>query len=187
MFFCRTWMEMENRHTWMQRSLKQTAKLGLNVLERAKRREVDWSSLCSGGGQIHREQQSMENPEQEEGDHVSLEEAFATMANFMLQTTEQCEKYHSCLPASKMSPHEVEHTCKFHCKKSMQTLLNRGSKRGVATGHLQPASKQRTSQDVRIEVAPGTYSISAGSCHSQRQTHVVNITPGQSVDLTFNL
>ncbi|MEE6498708.1 hypothetical protein FKM82_003209 [Ascaphus truei] len=114
-------MEMENRHTWMQRSLKQTAKLGLNVLERAKRREVDWSSLCSGGGQIHREQQSMENPE------------------------------------------------------------------GVATGHLQPASKQRTSQDVRIEVAPGTYSISAGSCHSQRQTHVVNITPGQSVDLTFNL
>ncbi|MEE6498705.1 hypothetical protein FKM82_003209 [Ascaphus truei] len=152
-------MEMENRHTWMQRSLKQTAKLGLNVLERAKRREVDWSSLCSGGGQIHREQQSMENP----------------------------EKYHSCLPASKMSPHEVEHTCKFHCKKSMQTLLNRGSKRGVATGHLQPASKQRTSQDVRIEVAPGTYSISAGSCHSQRQTHVVNITPGQSVDLTFNL
>lgn len=43
-------------------------------------------------------------------------------------------------------------------------------------------------QDIYIEVSPGTYTISASSGEDQiKQTHVVEIQPGQSVNLSFDL
>lgn len=43
-------------------------------------------------------------------------------------------------------------------------------------------------QDVFIEVSPGTYSVSASSPADKiKQTHVVKVQPGESVNLTFDL
>ncbi|KAM4617958.1 A-kinase-interacting protein 1 isoform 1-T3 [Discoglossus pictus] len=167
---------MENRYRWMEDSLKRTAELSLEVLERARRREVDWTAMCT-----HRREAGM----LEEDNHASLEEAFATMADFMKRTTEHCETYHNCIPVHRTSKQEMNHICRFHCRKPVQR--HPGSTQSLSMDHLQDTYKNRTPQDVCIEVAPGTYSISAGVHNSHRQTKVVNITPGQSVDLTFNL
>ncbi len=43
-------------------------------------------------------------------------------------------------------------------------------------------------EDVRVEMAPGTYAITAGRWGAERDhTHVVHVTPGQSIDLTFGV
>ncbi|KAM4721424.1 A-kinase-interacting protein 1 [Rhinophrynus dorsalis] len=176
---------MENRHRWMERSLRQTGELGLEVLERARRREVDWSAGCRSGGMTHGEQ-SREEITEEEG-QVSPEEVFATMADFMRHTTEQCAIYHNSLPVRRISQQEMKHNCRFHCRKFTQRDLNERALQSPTPGPPQSIRVQRIPQDVHIEVAPGTYSISACSRGSPRQTHVVNITPGQSVDLTFTV
>uniref|UniRef100_A0A8B9BDS6 A-kinase interacting protein 1 n=1 Tax=Anser brachyrhynchus TaxID=132585 RepID=A0A8B9BDS6_9AVES len=46
---------------------------------------------------------------------------------------------------------------------------------------------RKASKDIYIEVSPGTYSITATSEDMVKQTHVVDISAGQSIDLTFVL
>ncbi|OCT83590.1 A-kinase-interacting protein 1 isoform X1 [Xenopus laevis] len=171
---------MDGRYRRMEDSLKRSAELGRELLERVRCREVGWSCSWEGGPQ---EAELIEAAE--EG--ATLEEAFAVMADFMRQTTQQCAMYHDCLANHRMSQQEVVHTCRFHGRKCIQT----GSQRGVAQRTNAPAFTPITTQerprDIAIEVAPGTYSVSAGLPRAQRQTHVVNICPGQSVDLTFSL
>ncbi|CAH2325517.1 Hypothetical predicted protein [Pelobates cultripes] len=176
---------MEKKYKWMEYSLKQTAELGLEVLERAKRREVNWSVSCKHGRQMCQEQMS---PEQDKplDERECLEEAFSAMAKFMRHTTEQCERYHNCVPASDMRTQEIKHKCRFHSPKPMHRDLNLVSKQNLAAGTPQSVRRHMTPRDVNIEVAPGTYRISGGSYDSERQTHIVNIPPGHSVDLTFN-
>lgn len=50
-----------------------------------------------------------------------------------------------------------------------------------------PHKGREASKDIYIEVAPGTYSVTATSEDMVKQTHVVDITAGQSIDLTFSL
>lgn len=163
----------------MEDSLRRSSELGREVLERARRRDVDWWSLT--GGQGMRIRPGVETPE-EEGPR-SLEEAFSALSHLMRQTTEQCERYHRCIPASAMDRSEVQHVSRFHCRK-LQRLKPPGA---MAAAPLQSSGRPQDSRDVYIEVAPGTYSISARSPNYQPQTHLVNIPPGQSVDLTFSL
>ncbi|XP_018112740.1 A-kinase-interacting protein 1 isoform X2 [Xenopus laevis] len=144
---------MDGRYRRMEDSLKRSAELGRELLERVRCREVGWSCSWEGGP----------------------------------QEAELIEMYHDCLANHRMSQQEVVHTCRFHGRKCIQT----GSQRGVAQRTNAPAFTPITTQerprDIAIEVAPGTYSVSAGLPRAQRQTHVVNICPGQSVDLTFSL
>ncbi|XP_069713744.1 A-kinase-interacting protein 1 isoform X2 [Phaenicophaeus curvirostris] len=46
---------------------------------------------------------------------------------------------------------------------------------------------RKPSEDIYIEVSPGTYSVTATSEDMVQQTHVVDVIAGQSVDLTFVL
>uniref|UniRef100_A0A493T2P7 A-kinase interacting protein 1 n=1 Tax=Anas platyrhynchos platyrhynchos TaxID=8840 RepID=A0A493T2P7_ANAPP len=46
---------------------------------------------------------------------------------------------------------------------------------------------RKASRDIYIEVSPGTYSITATSEDMVKQTHVVDVSAGQSIDLTFVL
>ncbi|KAM8938746.1 A-kinase-interacting protein 1 [Pelodytes ibericus] len=178
---------MENQYKWVEYSLRQTAELGREVLQRAKRREVNWSLSCKHGQQMRRRQQVLEEAKFVEENEADLEDAFSTMANFMCRATQQCEKYHLCKPVDHMSKQETRHMCRSHCPKSTQRELNPGSGQNLAADHVPLISRRRTPQDVHIEVAPGTYCISGGSRDSTRQTHMVNIPPGQSVDLTFHI
>ena len=43
-------------------------------------------------------------------------------------------------------------------------------------------------EEINVDLAPGTYAVSAGAWGSDRQhTHVVHVKDGQTVDLNFGL
>ncbi|XP_075139729.1 A-kinase-interacting protein 1 isoform X2 [Leptodactylus fuscus] len=170
----------------MEDSLRRTSELGRQVLERAQRRDVDWWSAQTHSGQSPRICPGVESAEEEHP--PGLEEAFSTLSRFMRHTTEQCERYHSCIPRPEMNRSEIQHFSRFHCRKLQRSLLRPSPPYlSSAAAPLQSSGRRRDLRDVNIEVAPGTYSISAGAPNCQRQTHLVHITPGQSVDLTFNV
>lgn len=52
---------------------------------------------------------------------------------------------------------------------------------------LCPLKTKKASKDIYIEVSPGIYSITATSEDMVKQTHVVDVSAGQSIDLTFVL
>ncbi|KAE8606077.1 hypothetical protein XENTR_v10010590 [Xenopus tropicalis] len=72
---------MDCRYRRMEDSLKRSAELGRDLLERMRSREVGWA--CSGGLQEAELTEAVD-------DGANLEEAFAVMADFMRRTTEQC-------------------------------------------------------------------------------------------------
>lgn len=165
---------------WMEDSLRRSSALGREVLERAQRRDVDWWSVHGGRGPGRRP--GAETPEEELP--ATLEEAFSTLSRLMRQTTEQCERYHSGIPAMERS--EVQHVSRFHCRK-LPRLPLKPPGASSAAAPLRSSRRWQDPRDVYIEVAPGTYSISACSPDHLPQTHLVNIPPGQSVDLTFSV
>ncbi|KAE8606072.1 hypothetical protein XENTR_v10010590 [Xenopus tropicalis] len=170
----RSGRRMDCRYRRMEDSLKRSAELGRDLLERMRSREVGWA--CSGGLQEAELTEAVD-------DGANLEEAFAVMADFMRRTTEQCARYHGCLANQKMSQQEVAHTGRFHGRK----FAHGGAAQRVRVRPCSPVSAQGGPRDIAIEVAPGTYRVTAGLHRAREQTHVVNICPGQSVDITFDL
>uniref|UniRef100_A0A8C7WX41 Uncharacterized protein n=1 Tax=Oryzias sinensis TaxID=183150 RepID=A0A8C7WX41_9TELE len=67
---------------WLESSLRRSAILGLEVLERASRRSVDWTN----GGASHTSTLTRSR----ERSCTELSDAFATIADFMDKTTCQC-------------------------------------------------------------------------------------------------
>ncbi|KAG8536479.1 hypothetical protein GDO81_026266 [Engystomops pustulosus] len=179
---------MERTPAWMEESLRRTSELGRELLERAQSRDVDWWSVREGCVHSPRIRHTWESPEVEERPR-SLAEAFSTLSHYMCQTTEQCEKYHSRIPAQEMDRREIQHFSRFHCRKPQQTPLRPPPPYlSSAAAPLQSSGRRRRDpHDVYIEVSPGTYSISASGPDYQKQSHLVHITPGQSVDLTFHV
>ncbi|XP_068116440.1 A-kinase-interacting protein 1 isoform X4 [Hyperolius riggenbachi] len=148
---------MESHYGRMEESLRRTSELATEVLERARRREVDW---WASRGQDEMGLRNWHGP----------------------------ETYHSCIPPHMVDNQERQHIGRFHHRRprlEMQRVESRLSSPSRPMGHS--GVVKTDPRDVYIEVAPGTYSISARSPHSPAQTHIVNITPGQSVDVTFNI
>uniref|UniRef100_A0A4X1SQM1 A-kinase interacting protein 1 n=2 Tax=Sus scrofa TaxID=9823 RepID=A0A4X1SQM1_PIG len=167
-----------------RRSLQRSARLAREVLERARRRAVDWRSveLPKGSvGVISRELPCRERglaagpqrllPGEREERLPTLSASFRTMAEFMDYTSSQCGKYCSSLPEEGGSAHAY----RYHRGKSELRL---GPDPG--SGQAEPVSK-----DLYIEVYPGTYSVTVGADDLTRKTHVVAVDSGQSVDLVF--
>ncbi|KYO22054.1 A-kinase-interacting protein 1 isoform X3 [Alligator mississippiensis] len=151
-----------------------TAGLAREVLDRARRRRVNW-------------------PQPREEDSESLSAAFASVVEFMNQTTKECEKYYSSVPACRCRENEIKHVCRYHNRQAAENLLKALEKEKNKTSPVSsPAATpqqhgREASKDIYIEVAPGTYSVTATSEDMVKQTHVVDITAGQSIDLTFSL
>ncbi|XP_008409051.1 A-kinase-interacting protein 1 [Poecilia reticulata] len=155
---------------WLEFSLRRSGRLGLEVLERASRRDVDWTGIRASQTSATERTQS------------ELRDAFANITSFMAQTSHHCQKYYesSC---REHSAAEREHMSRFH--------MRPGPGQTTST---QPRRKPRFPQspvlardeDFYIEVSPGMYSVSASVPDSQPQTHLVSIQPGESVVLTFN-
>ncbi|XP_059959318.1 A-kinase-interacting protein 1-like isoform X2 [Mesoplodon densirostris] len=167
-----------------RRSLQRSARLGQEVLERAKRRAVDWHSveLPKGSvGVISRERPYRERgpvagphrlvPGEREERHPTLSASFRTMAEFMDYTSSQCGKYYSSVPEEG----GATHVYRYHRGKSKLHLCS-------DTGNGQA---ENISKDLYIEVYPGTYSITVGVNDLTKKTHVVAVDSGQSVDLVF--
>ncbi|XP_064786459.1 A-kinase-interacting protein 1 isoform X2 [Oncorhynchus masou masou] len=156
----------------LESSLRRSARLGLEVLERASRRSVDWTSPSpnttptdgNAGSEV------LGNSA-----HTSLDDAFETIAEFMAQTTYQCKNFYT----SENEPMEKErtHVCRYHSQ----------SHQCPGTS-LQIRKHARSSpEDFHIEVSPGSYAITAGTQDSQQQTRLVRINAGESMNLTFHL
>ncbi|XP_005667103.1 A-kinase-interacting protein 1 isoform X4 [Sus scrofa] len=156
-----------------RRSLQRSARLAREVLERARRRAVDWRSveLPKGSvGVISRELPCRERglaagpqrllPGEREERLPTLSASFRTMAEFMDYTSSQCGRN----PASL----GVRGSCQ-----ASECVL----------GVSRPA--EPVSKDLYIEVYPGTYSVTVGADDLTRKTHVVAVDSGQSVDLVF--
>ncbi|XP_075784104.1 A-kinase-interacting protein 1 isoform X3 [Pelodiscus sinensis] len=153
---------------------QRTAGLAQEVLERAKRRKVSW-------------------PEPVEEDSERLNVAFASIVEFMSQTTKECEKYYSHVPARRCQENEFKHVCRYHSTRAAENLLQTLQQEKNETSPMSNAAetpKQRArkaSKDLYIEVSPGTYSVTATSEDMAKQTHVVDVNAGQSIDLTFSI
>ncbi|XP_070281441.1 A-kinase-interacting protein 1 isoform X2 [Myotis yumanensis] len=182
------WVDMENYlavaalNGMDRRSLQRSARLGQEVLERAKRRAVDWHSLArSNVGDIFPERPYRERwpaagpqrllPGEREERCPTLSASFRTMAEFMDYTSSQCGKYYSSVPEEG----GATHVYRYHREKSQLHLCS-----DLGNGQAENISK-----DLYIEVYPGTYSVTVGANDLTKKTHVVVVDSGQSVDLVF--
>ncbi|XP_005612208.1 A-kinase-interacting protein 1 isoform X1 [Equus caballus] len=184
-----------------RRSLQRSARLGQEVLERAKRRAVDWRSLelpKGSVGVISRERPYQESrpavgpwrllPGEREERHPTLSASFRTMAEFMDYTSSQCGKYYSSVPEEG----GATHVYRYHRGKSELNGQRKATSPGLG-GIYQVSecaleatqSAENIPKDLYIEVYPGTYSVTVGANDLTRKTHVVAVDSGQSVDLVF--
>lgn len=189
-----------------RRALQRSARLGREVLERAKRRAVDWPSQerpRGGSGALPQAATPAACPlhlvqEEREERFPTLSASFRTMAEFMDYTSSQCGKYYSSVPEDG----GTAHVCRYHRRKPKlhvcseagdsegkdrdEMALGPGGIRPSPEHTLQPSqSATDTSKDLYIEVFPGTYSVTVSSNAFTGKTHVVAVDLGQSVDLVF--
>ncbi|KAF3830007.1 hypothetical protein GH733_001432 [Mirounga leonina] len=181
-----------------RRALQRTARLGQEVLERAKRRAVDWHSRelpKSGVGVTSRERPYRGRrpaagpqrllPGEREERQPTLSASFRTMAEFMDYTSSQCGRYYS----SVLEEGGAVHVSRYHRGKSELHWCwddGHGQRRdpSLGLGGLSRVRAENTSKDLYIEVYPGTYSVTVGT-NDLTKTQVVAVDSGQSVDLVF--
>ncbi|KAM8923060.1 A-kinase-interacting protein 1 isoform 1-T2 [Lycaon pictus] len=184
-----------------RRALQRTARLGREVLERARTRAADWrprelprSSV--GGASRERPAAGPQRllPGQREERQPTLSASFRTMAAFMDYTSSQCGKYYS----SVLEEGGAAHVSRYHRGKSTVHLCwdmgnDQKKETSLDLGGISQASKcalaasqpaENISKDLYIEVYPGTYSVTVGTSDLTR-TQVVAVDSGQSVDLVF--
>ncbi|TKC35062.1 hypothetical protein EI555_005301 [Monodon monoceros] len=140
-----------------RRSLQRSSRLGQEVLERAKRRAVDWHSVELSKGSVG--VISRERPDRERGPAAGPHRLLPG------------EKYYSSVPEEG----GATHVYRYHRGKSKLHLCS-------DTGNGQA---ENISKDLYIEVYPGTYSITVGVNDLTKKTYVVAVDSGQSVDLVF--
>lgn len=103
------------------------------------------------------------------------------------------QKYYSFMAACRCKEHEIKHICRYHGRQAGERELE-SSEEERTEDFVAPSQAQtfqqhtrQASEDIYIEVSPGTYSVTATSVDMVQQTHVVDVNAGQSVDLTFVL
>ncbi|XP_029614119.1 A-kinase-interacting protein 1 [Salmo trutta] len=157
----------------LESSLRRSARIGLEVLERASRRSVDWS--VSPSPNTTPTDGNARSEVLGNSAHTSLDDAFETIAEFMAQTTYQCKNFY--MTETEPMENERTHVCRYHSQ----------SHQCPGTS-LQIRKHARSSpEEFHIEVSPGTYAITAGTQDSQQQTRLVRINAGESMNLTFHL
>lgn len=194
-----------------RRSLQRSARLGQEVLERARRRAVDWHSSDRPGGSVgvlSREPPCPERwpapdlhrlPREREEKYPTLSASFRTMAEFMDYTSSQCGRYYSTV----LEEGGASHVYRYHRRELLEphrdsdvghSQENYREKTSIGPGSSCQTSESaqeaswpddNSSKDLYIEVYPGTYSVTVGSNALTRKTHVVAVDSGQSVDLIF--
>ncbi|XP_043923366.1 A-kinase-interacting protein 1 isoform X2 [Protopterus annectens] len=166
------------QYEWMDRSLQRSSKLSREVLERTRSRNVVWPSAIEfkKGNRDIGQICSVVCSAEEETAYATLNDAFATVLEFMAQTTAQCQKYYNSVQAGECTEHEVNHICRYHFRQLAETSNQATS----------PKNERKTMEDIQIEVEPGKYAVTVGPC-DLKNTHLVFINPGQAVDFTVNV
>ncbi|NWH80924.1 AKIP1 protein, partial [Piaya cayana] len=97
------------------------------------------------------------------------------------------QKYYSLVAACRCKDHEVKHICRYHGRQTREREPEFSKEVSRCNNEIFPPKTRKPSEDIYIEVSPGTYSVTATSEDMVQQTHVVDVIAGQSVDLTFVL
>ncbi|XP_055078533.1 A-kinase-interacting protein 1 isoform X2 [Periophthalmus magnuspinnatus] len=160
-------------------SLRRSLVLGLEVLERASKRRVDWTRIRPMGHSLNSAQRESREERHEETKQKTPEH--------------RGQRYHVSLASLSHSEHT--HVCRFHSSSSAPL-----SSSAPASAPLYSSSHPMPREDFYIEVRPGTYSITASDPESPRhhlvspgnetpwqQTHLVSLNDGETVLLTFHL
>ncbi|KAI5098134.1 A-kinase-interacting protein 1, partial [Silurus meridionalis] len=176
------WKAIMAGRCWLEASLDRSSKLGLEVLQKAKRRSKTWRS---GGSSCTRRDTSHAEVLDHSAAHMTLDNAFAKIVECMSETSHQCKRFYSSASAAELHQQEQTHVCRFHSKRLLQTSSQiqttaLTSKRVYSTGLSEP-------EDFLIEVSPGTYAVTAAMQEAGPQTRVVHIDAGESMRLTFDL
>ncbi|PWA24498.1 hypothetical protein CCH79_00011815 [Gambusia affinis] len=165
----------------LESSLRRSSRLGLEVLERASRRDADLTGIRASQTSATSYQDATEGTQSE------LRDAFANIATFMGETSHHCKRFYESGSSGELSAAERKHVSRFHTRPGPgQTTSTQPRRKPVRPRDDQNRFPQRD-EDFHIEVSPGSYSVSASFPDSQPQTHLVRIQPGESVVLTFNL
>uniref|UniRef100_A0A3B4FWD5 A-kinase interacting protein 1 n=1 Tax=Pundamilia nyererei TaxID=303518 RepID=A0A3B4FWD5_9CICH len=160
---------------WLESSLQRSASLGLEVLQRASRRSVDWASTAS------------QNPTMADEDTDILDDAFAKIAEFMAQTTSHCKRFYKSGCCTQPSDIEKNHMSRFHTQPASAKTSAALPTRKCDKYQFGGLSFTIYIEDFYIELSPGTYAITASVAESQQQTQLVSVKAGESVNLTFDL
>lgn len=168
---------------WLESSLRRSASLGLEVLERASRRSVDWTSTGA----------SQTSSTTDEGTqvpvrraHTELDEVFGNVADLMAQMTHHCKRFYEAGCCTEPTDTETTHVSRFHRQSAAGMTIPALSARKQAP--RAPHNKGRVSaadEDFYIEVSPGTYAVTASMPESHQQTQLVSVKAGESINLTF--
>ncbi|XP_041354201.1 uncharacterized protein LOC121372022 [Gigantopelta aegis] len=147
---------------WAENTLERATRMGQEVLQRTASRQVCWPS----------EKEQGKNPIQDPLVYTTLDEAFASVLQYMSATTRQCKRFYKTSSQCK-SQYDDLHCRRFHNAENV--FKNKGN----------PLQR---SEDVHIVVNPGTYAVSSGIWGTgQQQTHVVHVKDGNSVNVDFVL
>ncbi|XP_031569790.1 A-kinase-interacting protein 1-like [Actinia tenebrosa] len=146
---------------WAYCTMCRSARQGVSTLHRASLRKVEWPDQPMQSLQVSEEPTI----------YTSINDAFDTILQYMNVSSQQCKRFYRNQPKGKCSNEDKNHIRRFH-----QPHYPIHYKRN-------PLQK---SEDVHVEVVPGSYAVTAGRWGAERQhTHVVRIEPGQTVDLAF--
>ncbi|XP_025025381.1 uncharacterized protein LOC103066641 isoform X3 [Python bivittatus] len=155
---------MDSNALSVNHRMQRTATLAQQVLERAKTRKLNWPLPP----QLQRRTFRVKGGTDED---ASLDAAFASFAEHMGCISADCENYYCSMPPFQFEEHEVAHIFRYHSKEASENLL-----------------RAFENEEICIKVSPGTYTISTSSYDDTiREAHLVNVQPGQSVNLTFHL
>ncbi|NXY24763.1 AKIP1 protein, partial [Atrichornis clamosus] len=98
------------------------------------------------------------------------------------------QKFYGGMAAHRCKEHEMTHFCKYHNRQACERVMESTEKVVSSFLFFLSLSKPRkASKDFYIDVSPGIYSVTAVSEGMVQQTHVVDVSAGQSIDLTFFL
>ncbi|NXU70917.1 AKIP1 protein, partial [Oreotrochilus melanogaster] len=96
--------------------------------------------------------------------------------------------YYGFTAACRCKEHEIKHICRYHSRQEGHRQLESSEEEVIRKLPSSPPLKTRqASKDIYIEVSPGIYSVTATSEDMVQQTHTVDVSAGQSIDLTFFL
>ncbi|XP_048463343.1 A-kinase-interacting protein 1 [Rhincodon typus] len=161
---------MEPSSCQLHSALRRSSELGREVLKRAQNRRVHWSpdnQLCSG------ERESAESSVQKDEakpEWADIDEAFASVLQCLAHASRQCKHYYKDVPLNERDKLEENHIRRYHMGPSITK------------------APVRCSDKVHIQVAPGSYAVTAKSKISERQqTHVIHLGPDQTINLAFNV
>lgn len=156
-------MPFKDEDSWLHCTLCRSGRQGVSTLNKTLLRKVEWPAPTNSS--LH----TVQEPKV----HTTIEDAFDTVLQYMNVTSRQCKRFFGCRAKEACNAQDLQHCHRFH-----QPDYNLVTRR-------HPLQRM---EDVQVEVAPGSYAVTAGRYGAPRQhTHIVRLEPGQTVDLGFSV